>query len=330
MANASVTDLIATTIESRTGELADNVSLHMPILKRMRQRGNIEITGGTRILEELEYAENSTTMWYSGYETIEVAPQQIFSSAEFDIRQLVGTITVSGFEELTNSGKEQVIPLARRKMQNLEKSLMNQLARGVLSDGTAFGGRQINGLQSFISSAPTSGTIGGINRANWPFWRNQLFRGVTDGGAAVSATNIRGYMRRLALNLIRGTDFPDLISADANYYNFYAESLTPLQRVEGNDSFGSGFKALKFFEVGNECDVVYGGNSLAGAGLGHAANTMYFLNTQYLRLRPHAKRNMARIGETRRPINQDATVELVGWAGNMTVSNMALQGILVA
>jgi hypothetical protein len=325
VANASVTDLIATTLENRTGELADNVSVHMPILRRMKGRGNIEITGGTRILEELEYAENSTTMWYAGYETLEVAPQQIFSAAEFDIRQLVGTITVSGFEDLTNSGKEQVIPLARRKMQNLEKSLMNQLARGVMSDGTAFSGRQINGLQSFISTAPTSGTIGGINRANWPFWRNATFGAVAQGGAAATSANIRGYMRRLALNLIRGTDFPDLIAADSNYYNLYAESLTPLQRVEGNDSFGSGFKALKFFEVGNECDVVFSGNAV-----GQPTNTMYFLNTQYLRLRPHAKRNMTRIGETRRPINQDATVELVGWAGNMTVSNMALQGILHA
>jgi hypothetical protein len=325
VANTSVTDLIATTLESRTGELADNVSVHMPILKRMKQRGNIEITGGTKIYEELEYAENSTTMWYSGYETIEVAPQQIFSAAEYDIRQLVGTITVSGFEDLTNSGKEQVIPLARRKMQNLEKSLMNQLARGVMGDGTAFSGRQINGLQSFISTAPSSGTIGGINRANWPFWRNATFGAVAQGGAAATSANIRGYMRRLALGLIRGTDFPDLISADAAYYNLYADSLTPLQRVEGNDSFGSGFKALKFFEVGNECDVVFSGNSV-----GHPANTMYFLNTQYLRLRPHAKRNMTKIGDTRRPINQDATVELVGWAGNMTCSNMALQGILVA
>ncbi len=325
MANTSVTDLIATTLESRTGELADNVSVHMPILRRMKQRGNIEITGGTKIYEELEYAENSTTMWYSGYETIEVAPQQIFSAAEFDIRQLVGTITVSGFEDLTNSGKEQVIPLARRKMQNLEKSLMNQLARGVMGDGTAFSGRQINGLQSFISTAPTSGTIGGINRANWTFWRNGTFGAVAQGGAAATTANIRGYMRRLALGLIRGTDFPDLISADANYYNLYAESLTPLQRVEGNDSFGSGFKSLKFFEVGNECDVVFSGNAV-----GQPANTMYFLNTQYLRLRPHAKRNMTKIGDTRRPINQDATVELVGWAGNMTCSNMALQGILHA
>jgi hypothetical protein len=324
VANASVTDLIATTLESRTGELADNVSLHMPILKRMKSRGNVEITGGTKIYEELEYAENSTAMWYAGYETLEVAPQQIFSAAEYDIRQLVGTITVSGFEDLTNSGKEQVIPLARRKMQNLEKSLMNQLARGVMGDGTAFSGRQINGLQSFISTAPSSGTIGGINRANWTFWRNATFGAVANGGAAATSANIRGYMRRLALNLIRGTDFPDLIAADALYYNLYAESLTPLQRVEGNDSFGSGFKALKFFEVGNECDVVFSGN-----GVGHApASSMYFLNTQYLRLRPHAKRNMTKIGDTRRPINQDATVELVGWAGNMTCSNMSLQGIL--
>ena len=41
-ANPSVTDIIATTLESRTGELADNVSIHMPLLMRMKSRGNIE------------------------------------------------------------------------------------------------------------------------------------------------------------------------------------------------------------------------------------------------------------------------------------------------
>jgi hypothetical protein len=325
--NPTVGDLVATTIESRTGELADNVSIHMPLLKRLKQRGNIEnITGGTKILEEIEYAENGTTKWYSGYETLDVSPQEIFTAAEYDIRQLAGTVTTSGLEDLVNDGnREAKISLAKRKIQNLDRSLMNTMARSVHSDGTGNGGKQLLGLQAFISSAPTSGTVGNIDRAAWAFWRNKKFSGVTDGGAAITSANIRSYMRRLALLLVRNDDFPDLITLDTNFYNLYAESLTPFQRVTGNDAFGSGFKALKFYEVGNECDVIF-----AGADVGMPSNTGYFQNTRYLRLRPHSRRNMTRIGDSRKPINQDASIEIVGWAGNMTCSNMALQGVLIA
>jgi hypothetical protein len=167
--------------------------------------------------------------------------------------------------------------------------------------------------------------VGSINRATWSFWQNQRFRGVTDGGAAVSAANIQSYMTQLSLRLVRGADFPDMIVFDANYYNLYTQSLQPNFRVTGNDATGAGFKSLKFFAVGNDADVVFAGN-----GVGMPANTGYFINSQYLRLRPHRDRNMVPIGGDRMPVNQDAVSRLMGWAGNITCSNMSLQGILVA
>jgi hypothetical protein len=57
---------------------------------------------------------------------------------------------------------------------------------------------------------------------------------------------------------------------------------------------------------------------------------MYFLNTEYIYLRPHAKRNFVEIGGDRSNPQQDATVKLLGWAGNMTISNSFLQGVLTA
>jgi hypothetical protein len=45
---------------------------------------------------------------------------------------------------------------------------------------------------------------------------------------------------------------------------------------------------------------------------------------------PHTKRNFSPIGEKRFAVNQDASVELIGFAGNMTTSNRRLQGVLGA
>ena len=44
-------------------------------------------------------------------------------------------------------------------------------------------------------------------------------------------------------------------------------------------------------------------------------------NTNYLFLRPHRDRNMVPLDPDRFSINQDAMIRLIGWAGNMTVSN---------
>ncbi len=56
---------------------------------------------------------------------------------------------------------------------------------------------------------------------------------------------------------------------------------------------------------------------------------MYFLNTEYIKYRPCSKRNMVPL-ETVASINQDASVKLIVWAGNITLSNAQLQGVLIA
>jgi len=55
---------------------------------------------------------------------------------------------------------------------------------------------------------------------------------------------------------------------------------------------------------------------------------MYFINSNYLHWRPHAARNMVPLDPDRFSVNQDAMVRLLGWAGNMTVSNCFLQGVI--
>ena len=55
---------------------------------------------------------------------------------------------------------------------------------------------------------------------------------------------------------------------------------------------------------------------------------MYFLNCKYIFLRPHSSRNMVPLGEDRFATNQDAMVKLIGWMGNLCMSNASLQGVL--
>lgn len=330
-ANSSISDIIATNIQSRTGELADNVTNNNALLRRLKDRGNVKtFSGGNVILQEIMYNDTTTnnTNSYSGYEVLNVSQNSPISSAQFSITQYAAAVSISGLEMIQNSGKEAIIDLLDGRMSVAEAQLANRIGSDIYTDGTGNSGKNITGLGAAVPDAPSTGTYGGINRANYTFWRSQKFSGVTDGGAAVTASNIQQYMDSLAVQLIRGTDKPDLIVADSNYYRLYLQSMQSIQRVTdgGNSSQGTGFASLKYFGAGMASDVVLDG----GIGSAATANHMWFLNTKYLMFRPHVDRNFVPIGGERQAVNQDAIVKLIGWAGNMTSSGPQFCGVLIA
>lgn len=321
MASPNLSELISTTLRNRSGEFADSVTKNNALLARLKKRGKVKnVSGGRTILQELEYAENGTFKRYSGYETLNIEPSDVFTAAEFNYAQAAVAVSISGLEQLQNSGKEAVIDLLGSRIRNAMKTLANNIAADCYSDGTADGGKQIGGLQLLISKTPTSGTVGGINRATWTFWRNIAS---APSGAPTSA-NIVSRMNAVANQLVRGTDKADLIVADYLYFNTYQESLQQYQRLTDTESGGAGFASLAYFGGGGKADVVLDG----GVGGACPASTMYFLNTDYIHFRPHADRNFVPLGDDRQSVNQDAMVKLVGFAGNMTLSNATLQGVL--
>ena len=319
-ANANISDIIATTIQSRSGVLADNVASNNALIAKLKNRGNIKpFSGGNVIMQELAFAENGNAGYYSGYESLPISAQDVISAAQYDIKQAACAVTISGLEQLQNASREQVIDLLEGRISVAETTMMNLLSEGVHSDGTGYSGKEITGLQSQIPTDPTTGSVGGIDRANWSFWRSQVFDATTDGGGATTATNIQQYFNSLWAQCVRGADRPDLIILDNAYWNLFATSLQNLQRFTSSQSANLGFVTLQYLGA----DVILDG----GIGGDTPASTAYFLNTKYLHYRPHARRNMVPIAPgMRHSVNQDAEVQLIGWAGNLTASGLQFQG----
>lgn len=255
----------------------------------------------------------------SGYEVLNVSPSDVISAAEFDWKQASVAVTISGLEQAQNSGADALLDLLESRIEVAEKTMQNNLSADMYADGTASSGKQIGGLQLLVADAPTSGTVGGINRATYSFWRNQKFQATTDGGSAASAANITRYMNTMYMKTMRQSDKVDLIMADTNYYQFYWSSLQAIQRITSTDMAAAGFTSLQYMGA----DVVADG----GIGGGCPANHMYFLNTDYIFWQPHRDRNMVPL-DKRDSINQDATVQLIIFMGNMTMSNAELQGVI--
>ena len=315
MANNNYDDIFTTTLEKRSKKLADNVSKNNALLSRLSAKGKIRtIDGGSKILEELEYGEGDM-VWYGGYDTINYTPKQLFTSAEYALKLCAVPVAISGEDKLKNSGKEQMINLFEKRIENAEKTMKNKLSAALYGDGTGSSGKEIGGLRLLVADAPETGVVGGIDRASNEFWRNQSV------SAAVTSDNILAKMDEIYLKCCRGTDKPDLIVADNVMYSTYEQALQPNQRFTDPKLAEAGFTTLKF----KGADVVFDG----GQGGACPSKHMYFLNTDYIYLRPHKDRNMTVIGGDRMAINQDALYRIIGWAGHLTMSNAALQGVLI-
>lgn len=322
-ANVNISDMLATTIENRSRKIADNVTNNNALLSRLSKKGGLRtFSGGHKILQELSFAENNNAGWYSGYDILPTTQQDVISAAEYTIKQAAVPVVISGLEQLQNASKEQFIDLMEARMKVAESTMANLICGGLYSDGTAASGKEIDGLDAALPLDPTAASYGGIDGNTYTFWQNA----VSDQTAAngLDASKIQGYWNLLWASLVRGNERPDLIMADATVWNAYMSSLQTYQRFSNTKMADAGFNSIKFMDA----DVVLDGGIYNGSlGSGAPAGIAYFLNTNYLHYRPHARRNMVPLAPNKRyATNQDAEVQIIGWAGNVTTSGRMFQG----
>ena len=315
----AISDIVATTIQSRTRTIADNVTKNNALLAKLDSRGNVKtVSGGSSIFQELSWAENANASWYSGYDLLPVAAQDVITAAQFEFKQAACAVTVSGLDQLKNTGKEQMIDLVEGRINVAESTMANLVSGGLYSDGTGAGGKQLEGLNKAIPIAPTGTTYGGIAQTDYTGWKNYANDLLATN---LTAALIQGYFNTAWANLVRGVDRPDLIVVDGNVWQAYMASLQAQQRFMGTETAKLGFPTIKFMDA----DVVLDG----GIGGFCPVSTAFFLNTKYLFLRPHSARNFVPLAPGKRyAINQDADVTILAWAGNLTCSGRQFQGRL--
>lgn len=320
----SFTELVSTTYRKHRKEVADNVSKHNALYRRLTEKDRYRREdGGLSIVVPLDYANNSTYQRYSGYDVLNINAVDVISAAEYPWRQVAVNVAASGLEIRSNMGASRIINLVKAKIKNAQRSFANGLSVDFYSDGTA--SNQVNGLQALIADAGT-GTVGGINSSTFAFWQNivQSAAAPLQGGSAItpSATTIESLMLPLYIKLTRGTDQPDMIVMSDDYFTFFEASQTSLKRYssdEGSRKADAGFVSMKY----KNADVFF--DSSGGIPTSHA----YFINTEYMEVVVHEDADMEIMDEMR-SVNQDAVVVPILWQGNMVCSNRFLQGVMKA
>ena len=319
MAVVNLGELVSTTLFDQSVATADNVSDNNALTRRLRRSGNKKpVSGGYEIRQPLSIHENDTFQWYQGYERLNVSPQPSVDVAVYEPKQASVGVTISGREMKMNRNDAELIDLLDERMREAERTMANKMSIGVYSDGTANGGNQIVGLATQVSKTPTTGKVGGIDRAAQTFWRNQALV-----GTPITVTNIEDKMTEMYTLTCRGSDKVDLIVSGNGYWRSFVKNLQGRQRYTRDEARNAreGFESVAFMSA----DVV-----LDGGRNGRCPDKqMYFLNTNYFFIRPYEGADMTPApGGPRRPYDQDAEVHHVLWMGALTMNIAFLQGVL--
>ena len=312
--NPDFNAILSTTLQNYQPTLVDNIFKDLVLLNHMNSKGRVQMEeGGTSIVEPLMYAVNGTASSYSGYDAIDLTPQDGISAANYQWKQMAASIAISGIEEAQNRGTEAIIKLLNAKIMQAEMSVKSDLNGMLYGDGTGNGSKDFNGLGNIV--ATVNNTVGGIDSTTNTWWNPYQ---------DVSASTLSLVdMGKVYNNASKGNDVPDIIVTNEDLFSKYESLLTQNVRYQDVAKANAGFQNLMFKQTPLVFDLALAADT--------SAAPMYFLNTKYLKL----------VGMNGHWFNTtdfqsgtvagiDARYALVLAFGELTCSNRSRQGYLTA
>jgi hypothetical protein len=322
--------------------------------KARKKKGIRMVNGGERIRCQLLYGKNTTVKSYSGYDQLDVTPQDGITAAFYTWRQIAGSVAISRKEERQNAGESKIRDLLQAKIMQLEMSLRDELnlqllgktvASAVWSAGDGMSsGSDVDPLPHLIPKDPGgSVSVGNINQNTYSWWRPKAVDGrSTHAGRGHNAD--RGFgsidtfveletaMRWLYNACGRGAGgSPDIVLADQLTYESYEASMYNKHRFV-NDTSGPvslGYESVRF----KGADVIWDEmvpdieTGVAYDSASWVYGTMFFLNTDFIELVIDSATDFITTPFVR-PENQDARVAQILAMMNLTCSNRRKQGII--
>jgi len=285
-------------------KLIDNIFNSSAYLQRLKKKEKPQ-DGGDKIIAPLNYAQATSVGWYQGADTLDTTDNEVMTAASYDWAQLYANISITRRDELRNMGDAGKLNFVASKMKIAEKSMRDQLAIGVFSDGTA---KQPQG-QALIMSATS--TLGGISGTTYSWWQANV--------DSTTTTLTIAAMQSLWGDVGNGDsgEYPSILLGDQDMFDRYYNLLQPQQRFQDSETAKGGFVSLMF----NGKPVLTDSHAESGS--------LYMINEEYVYLAPHKEENF-RFEKFQKPVNQNIKLAKIYWMGAQVTDNRRRQGIATA
>lgn len=310
MADANVGQGVAAAWEAKVGNKPeDNVHTSHWALANLKASKNFKAIDGGRLVEiPLEIALNTTFRSYDDTETLDTTRIDVFDAAQYQWKQVAGTVVISDKEKAYTQGSGGKFDLLAGKLDNADKSHDYALNAMLFGDGTGNGSKDFGGLKLLVPATTTSGTVGGISRATFSFWRPQQETG-TKSSAAYD--NLVSSMTTLYNECSVDYDgsHPTWGVTTAAIFAGYESKLVAIEQIVDKSGADIGFK--------NEA-IKFKGMRLAWDSQMSPTDSLYMLGDSLKCY--YQKGYWKKMGEPIRPANQTLDVYQVITIGNFATS----------
>lgn len=293
----------------------DEIARERPLLSKLMSKKKTFPGGKQFITEQVRKSYDSNFQWYFGDDTVTYNNKDTVRQTQFpwagahdgfslneDMLLANGITVTDNAGPATNSGADllQLTNLFEENIETLRLGFEESLDYDLHLDGTQ-DAKSIAGLDLLVSLDPTTGTVGGIDRATNEWWRSNREAGVAQ---ADMVNAMEGMWRDCTLNGGR----PDFIIAGATFVDAFRDACkdeiaryTILKTSGENAQMDPSIEAaatstgLHFQNVPIVWDPTFEMLDADSAGSSSTvpfSNRCYFLNTKHITMRPASGHDM--------------------------------------
>lgn len=301
-------------------EIVDNIYASNPFFFRMNQANKRIVQGGTQIEVPLMYKRFTNGGPYQGYDSLNVAPNDTVKNGAWDWKQHYVPVTVDGLTLIKTDSPQAIANYIKFYFAQAEMEMAENLAVGVFSD-TITNTKDVDGLKGAVDAGTVATTYAGLTRASNTFLNSQ----VDSTTAVLTVSALQSHF----MTVKSGGRAPTLIVSRVEQYNRYHNLGIANQLFQigpaGTDEqlFSAGFTNLLYNNTPwlEDSHVFDGPNTSNSAIL--TLNEDYF----YFAVSPRADFYLE---DFQKPVDQDAMVAKILWAGNLILTNTQRQGKMTA
>lgn len=320
-------NMVTTTLKNVEPVLTPQIYAAVPLMSHLHKTGKTKmVDGGTQLGIGVVGAENPNFEWYTGSSVAADDEAEQFTRALYDWALARVSVKISDHDLDMNSGKSAINNLLSELIENAKATFINQIS--IALNGTRTASNQLMGIGDFIKSA-TGVTVGGLSPSTNSYWENQRITSGVDYwvSAALPGNLVTAGLRPLYMDCIAKVPAPQrngiILVTTADIFSGYEGSLENIAQLmltgERKESLGFG----QADDVLSYKSKPFLWDDAAPAG------EVKLVNTNYLRLAVHSKRNFSWEPAARYP-NAFATISYGRFMGQLICNFRAAQGGIFA
>lgn len=319
----------------------DLYNTERPLLKALNAAKKSFPGAKQYIVEKLRTGNDSNFQWFGPDSEVSYNRKRTLNEASFawgsahdgfalteeELLQNYITMTDDKDASPTDTEMHQFVNLIKENSETLKLGFAEKFDYQLHLDGTQ-DAEAIPGLDALVSTTPTVGTVGGINRATSTFWQNNVKLNI-----ASTTGLLQSEMEKQWRTCTRiGGNAPNLIIAGTKFLDAYRADLLATRTVQvsaksGGINLDGGSDNMTFKGVPIVWDPVMDDLQAALNPTTNWDKRCYFLNTNFLKLRPAEGHDMV----TRRPprvYNRYTQYWGLTWRGAMTITRPSAMSVL--